>query len=102
MKASVEITIIPIGAGTSISGYIADCCRILGQAGLDPQINPHGTSVEGDWDRVFAALRECHEVLHGEQVPRVFSTVKINTRSDREQTPEDKVKSVEEKLGQGV
>lgn len=102
MKASVDITIIPIGAGTSISGYIASCCRVLGQAGLDPQVTAHGTSVEGEWDQVFAAVRECHEVLHGEDVPRVFSTVKINTRSDREQSPEEKVESVQRKLEQGM
>lgn len=98
MKVSVELCVIPIGAGTSISGYIADCCRVLRDAGLEPEINPHGTSVEGEWQVVFDALRRCHEVLHDEGVNRVFTSLKVNTRTDKDQSAAEKVESVRQKL----
>lgn len=98
MKVSVELCVIPIGSGTSISGYIAQCCRVLRDAGLEPEINPHGTSVEGEWQTVFDALRRCHETLHADGVSRVFTSLKVNTRTDKEQSAAEKVEAVRRKL----
>ncbi|HMD53915.1 MAG TPA: MTH1187 family thiamine-binding protein, partial [Phycisphaerae bacterium] len=53
---------------------------------------------EGPWDEVFAAVKKCHEVVHAKGAPRIVSTLKIGTRTDRAQSLEDKVRSVEEKL----
>jgi uncharacterized protein (TIGR00106 family) len=57
-----------------------------------------GTNIEGDWDSVFAAVKQCHEALHTAGVPRISTSMRFGTRIDREQTMEDKVRSVEEKL----
>ena len=61
-------------------------------------MNSYGTNIEGDWDDVFAAIKKCHEVVHGMGAPRISSTIRVGTRTDREQTMEDKVSSVERKL----
>lgn len=99
MKVSVELSVIPIGTGVSISGYIADCCRILEDAGLNVEVGPNGTNVEGEWDTVFNAIKQCHEKLHNEDgVARLFSTVKINTRTDKDQSSAEKVEAVRSKL----
>lgn len=99
MKVSVELSVIPIGTGVSISGYIADCCRILEDAGLNVDVGPNGTNVEGEWDTVFNAIKQCHEKLHNEDgVVRLFSTLKINTRTDKDQTSAEKVEAVRSKL----
>jgi len=34
-------------------------------------------------------------------VPRISTNIRVGTRTDREQTMDDKVRSVEEKLGRG-
>jgi uncharacterized protein YqgV (UPF0045/DUF77 family) len=47
---------------------------------------------------VFGAVKRCHEVIHEMGVPRISTTIKLGTRTDRAQTIEDKVRSVEEKL----
>ena len=48
---------------------------------------------------VFAALERCHETLHAMGAPRVTSTLQVGTRTDRDQTLADKIRSVREKMG---
>jgi uncharacterized protein YqgV (UPF0045/DUF77 family) len=44
-------------------------------------------------------VKRCHEVLHEMGVPRVHTELRIGTRTDRDQSMEDKIVSVREKLG---
>ena len=52
---------------------------------------------EGDWDKVFECVRKCHEKIHAKGAPRIYTTIKVNTRTDKEQKFSDKIKSVLEK-----
>lgn len=97
MNVILEFSVIPIGAGVSLSKYIAECERILQQAGLRYELHANGTNVEGEWDEVFAAIKRCHEVLHEIGVPRLATQIKLDTRTDKVQTLADKVRSVQEK-----
>jgi uncharacterized protein (TIGR00106 family) len=98
MKVLVDLCIVPIGVGVSLSTYIAACEKVLTGAGLKTTLHSYGTNIEGEWDEVFAAIRRCHEVVHGMGAPRITTTIKLGTRTDRSQTMEDKVRSVQEKL----
>ena len=98
MKVILNFTVVPIGTGTSLSRYVAACERILNEAGVKHNLHANGTNVEGEWDEVFAAIKRCHEELHQMGVPRLFTTIQVGTRTDREQTMEDKIQSVKEKL----
>ena len=98
MKVIVDFCLVPMGVGVSVSEHVAACQRIFAKAGLKTHLHAYGTNVEGEWERVFQAIRECHEVVHGMGVPRISSTIKLGTRTDRDQTMEQKVRSVEEKL----
>ena len=99
MKITAELCVVPLGAGVSVSRYIAACEPILREAGLNPQLHGYGTNVEGEWDAVFAAFKRCHEAIHELGAPRVFTTIKLGTRTDREQTNDDKVESVRRLAG---
>ena len=101
MKVIADFCLVPIGVGVYVSPYIAACERILAEAGLEPQLHAYGTNVEGEWDTVFDAFRRCHELVHEMGAPRVSSTLRFGTRTDREQSMADKIKSVEEKLAPG-
>lgn len=100
MKVIADICIVPIGVGVSVSNYIAACERVLEEAGLNPQLHSYGTNVEGEWDDVFGAIKRCHEVVHDMGAPRITTTLKFGTRIDRDQTIEDKVQSVRQKLAE--
>jgi len=99
MKVILDLCVVPIGVGVSVSGYVAACERILSEAGLKTQLHAYGTNIEGDWDTAFAAIKRCHEVVHEMGAPRISTTIKVGTRTDRDQTMEQKVKSVQDKLG---
>jgi uncharacterized protein (TIGR00106 family) len=98
MKVIVDFCLVPIGVGVSISKYIAECEKILSEAGLKTQLHAYGTNIEGEWEDVFTAIKRCHERVHEMGAPRISSTIRLGTRTDRDQTMEDKIKSVQEKL----
>ena len=98
MNVMVDLCIVPIGIGVSLSPYIAACETVLTDAGLKTSLHSYGTNIEGEWETVFAAVKRCHEVVHEMGVPRITTTIKLGTRTDRVQTMEDKVRSVLEKL----
>ena len=98
MKVIADLCIVPLGVGVSVSQEIATCERILREGQLKIRLHAYGTNIEGEWDDVFAAVKRCHEVLHQMGVPRITSSLRFGTRTDREQTMEDKIRSVEEKL----
>ena len=99
MKVLMDLCIVPIGVGVSLSTYIAACEKVLTEAGLKTSLHSYGTNIEGEWDDVFAAVKRCHEVVHGMGAPRITTTIKLGTRTDRDQTMQQKVESVEKKLG---
>ena len=98
MKVLVDLCIVPLGVGVSLSGYIAACEKVLSEAGLKTSLHSYGTNIEGDWDNVFTAIKRCHEVVHEMGAPRITTTIKMGTRTDRSQSMEDKIRSVQEKL----
>lgn len=98
MKVIVDVAIIPLGVGLSLSKYVAECEKIFKEAGLKTVLHANGTNIEGEWDEVFAAIKKCHEYLHKNGVARISTNVRIGTRTDREQTMDDKIKSVQIKL----
>ena len=98
MRVIADLCVTPIGVGTSVSGYVAACQRVLRDAGLEPLMHAYGSNVEGEWETVFGALQRCHEVVHEMGAPRVSTSVRLGTRTDRDQTMQDKIDSVERKL----
>ncbi len=98
MKVIADFCIVPIGVGVSLGSYIAVCERILSDAGLKTQLHGYGTNIEGEWDDVLEAIKKCHERLHEMGVPRISTTLRLGTRTDRDQSIEDKIRSVQEKL----
>jgi uncharacterized protein (TIGR00106 family) len=98
MKVMIDLSVVPIGVGVSVSAYVAACERVLQEAGVSHTLHAFGTDIEGEWDDVFAAVKRCHEVVHQMGAPRVHSSLRVGTRTDKAQSLDDKVRSVEEKL----
>lgn len=98
MNVMIDICIVPLGVGVSVSKYVAACQRVLNDAHLKYEMHAYGTNVEGDWDEVMAAVKRCHEVVHEMGAPRITTSMRLGTRTDREQTMDDKVQSVRQRL----
>ena len=97
MHVIADLCVVPLGVGVSVSRHVAACEQVLKEAGLKTVLHAYGTNIEGEWDAVFAASKKCHEAVHAMGAPRITSTLRFGTRTDREQTMEEKVRSVEEK-----
>lgn len=98
MNVILDLCVVPLGVGVSVSKYIAACEKVLTDTGLNHTLHAYGTNIEGDWDTVMAAVKRCHEEVHAMGAPRITTTIKLGTRTDRPQTMADKVNSVEQKL----
>jgi len=98
MNVIAELCVVPMGVGASVSKYIAACERILAQTTLKAELHAYGTNIEGPWDEVMTAVKRCHEEVHAMGCPRIFTTMKLGTRTDRDQSMQDKVRSVQELL----
>jgi uncharacterized protein (TIGR00106 family) len=98
MRVLIDVMVLPLGVGLSLSPYVAECERVFTEAGLTTRLHANGTNVEGEWDAVFGAVKRCHEVLHAMGAPRISTVIKAGTRTDRAQSLDDKVRSVEAKL----
>lgn len=98
MNVLIDICIIPLGVGVSVSQYVVACEKIFQAAGLSHRMHAYGTNVEGEWDDVMAAVKQCHEKLHDMGAPRISSSMKMGTRTDRVQTMQDKIDRVHLKM----
>ena len=98
MHVMIDLCVVPLGVGISVSKYIAECEKILNDAGLETNLHAYGTNVAGDWDDVCSAVRQSHERVHDLGAPRITTTIKVGTRTDRLQTIKEKIVSVQQKL----
>jgi uncharacterized protein (TIGR00106 family) len=93
-----DLCVIPFNESISVADEIAQCHRILKTFDIDIQLHGYGTNLYGEWDDVFGAIKACHESLHDQGVVRISSTIKVGTRTDKDQKIEDKIKAVETRL----
>lgn len=91
MKALAEIQVIPIGTGVSVRNEVKRAHEIIQGSDLKVQLHAYGTNVEGELDTIFATIKEIHETLHAEGTVRLSTMLKLETRTDKEATLEDKV-----------
>ena len=98
--AIVEVTVVPLGTqDTSLSKYVAGCHNLLKEKkGIDYQLTPMGTIIEGDVDQIFDLVKKLHEVPFDKGVSRVTTSIKIDDRRDKESSMEQKIDSVNKKL----
>ncbi len=95
----VEFSIIPVGIGSSIGDQLAEVLKIVDASGLPYKINPMGTVVEGEWDEIMKLIKKCHRTVmkNGE---RALTTISIDDRKNKPNRIEEKVKSIERRIGQ--
>ena len=98
MWVSIDLCIVPLGISSSLAPYIAICQKIIEAKGLEYELGPNGTAIEGDWEDVFVCVKECHKALHNSGVERIYTTLKLNTRQNRQQSFREKVSKVQAAL----
>lgn len=100
--ATADLTVLALGQpGASASEYIAEIQRRLAaQDRVRYRMHAMGTSLEGATQDILAVVAELHAVPFEQGAPRVYTVLKLDERRDKpDQTLEDKVRAVEERLG---
>lgn len=97
----IEFSIIPVGVGSSIGDQLAEVLEIVDASGLPYKVNPMGTVVEGEWDEVMKLVKKCHGAVMkaGE---RAITTISIDDRKGKPNRIEEKVKSIERRIGKAL
>jgi uncharacterized protein (TIGR00106 family) len=97
----VEFSIIPIGVGSSLGAHLAEVLKIVDASGLPYKVNPMGTVIEGEWDEIMKLVKKCHKTVMkiGE---RTITTISIDDRKGKPNRIEEKVKSIERRLGKSL
>jgi len=96
-----QFSIVPLGAGASVSSYVAKVIKIVDESQLPYRFHAMGTIVEGEWDQIMNLIKKCRDTLMNE-VERVIIDIKIDDRKGTTGRIEQKIKSIEEKLGRSL
>jgi len=97
----LEMSIVPMGTGESVSGSVAECVDLVDQSGLDYEVHSMGTIVEGELDEVIRLLEQCIEKVT-EHSDRVTCSAKFDFRRGNSGRIKSKIDSVEQKLGRSI
>lgn len=97
----LEMSIVPMGVGDSVSQYVAECVDLIDQSGLDYELHSMGTIVEGELPEVLALMQSCIEKM-AQHSDRVTCSAKLDYRRGQQGRLSAKVDSVEQKLGRKV
>jgi uncharacterized protein YqgV (UPF0045/DUF77 family) len=77
----LELRVLPLGRGRSISSDIADLVKIIDTSGLDYRLNAAGAITEGSWDQLVDVAWKCHVTMlmkmddYGERTGRLTAAV---------------------------
>jgi uncharacterized protein (TIGR00106 family) len=97
----LEMSIVPLGMGESVSKYVAECVDLVDRSGLAYELHAMGTIVEGELTDVLDLMRRCIEQV-AKSSNRVTCTAKIDYRQGEQGSLQTKVDSVEQRLGRQV
>jgi uncharacterized protein (TIGR00106 family) len=94
----LEMSIVPVGKGESLSPYVARCLNVIDQSGLDYELHSMGTIVEGELSDVLGVMQRCVEELARDN-DRVSCSAKLDYRKGVSGQLKEKIASVEQELG---
>lgn len=98
MSALIEFSMFPTDRGESKSEFVARVLDVIDKSGLDYQLTPMGTVVEGETiDEVLKLVADCYKVLEPD-CNRVSSFLKFDIRKGSGSRLSTKIASVENKL----
>ncbi len=97
----LELSVIPLGRGRSISADVADLMKIIDASHLDYRLTATGTILEGSWDQLLAVARKCHDEMR-KKTERVVTFMKVDDYADRTGRLTAAIASIEAKVGKSL
>ncbi len=99
MSVLIEYSIFPTDKGESVSSYVSRVIDLIRGSGYPYKFTAMGTVVETPTVReALDLVARSYDVLDPD-CNRVFASIKLDIRKNKDNRLEGKVKSVEEKIG---
>lgn len=90
-----QISVTPIGVGTSIHRYVKIALKEIENSGLNYELNAMATVVEAEsLDKLLDVIKRVHNAVIEEGAKRVITEIKIDDRRDKESTIKSKIEAV--------
>ena len=98
MSVLVEFAMFPTDKGESVSEYVSRIIKMFKNSKINYQLTPMGTIFEVDnFNEAITILNEAYNLL--EDCNRVYSTVKFDIRKNKNNRMQQKINSIEKKIG---
>jgi uncharacterized protein (TIGR00106 family) len=91
----LDFSMAPMGKGESVAPYVARCLEIVASSGVDYRLHSMGTTLEGEWDQVFAVVARCFEAMR-KDCDRISCSIKVDYRKGPAGRLESKVRHVQD------
>ncbi len=92
--AIAQVTIIPIGVGSSVGNHIAKIQAELEKSDLEFEINDMSTVIAGEFKQILEIVSRLHEIPFKNGAMRVITNISIDERRDKVVQLGDKLKSL--------
>jgi len=98
--AIAQLTVVPLGSGaTSLSDAVAGVLKAIAATGIQYELTPMSTILEGSLAEIYRAVQAAHEAAFAGGVARVSTSLTIDDRRDRPIDARHKVEVVKQKMG---
>ena len=90
-----ELTLTPLGKGTSVSRYVRAAYEAIRESGLRHELTPMSTVIEArTLDEIFGVVKRAEERMLEMGAERVIIDIKIDHRLDKDATMDTKKRAV--------
>ncbi|SMP14392.1 uncharacterized protein, MTH1187 family [Desulfurobacterium pacificum] len=102
MSVLVEFAMFPTDKGESVSSYVSRIIKFIDESGIPYKLTPMGTIFETETiEEALKVLEQAYKLLEPD-CNRVYCTAKFDIRKGRSNRLEQKIKSIEKKIGKEV
>lgn len=100
MSVLLNFAIFPTDKGREgVSKYVSKVLKMIAESGVAYQLNPMGTTIEtATMQEALDIVQKAYEVLEPE-ADRIYATVTMDIRKDRENGMQQKITSIEKRIG---
>ena len=91
-----QLSIAPIGQGTSLSKYVKIVIETLKKEKVKYELNAMATVIETeDIETLFDVVEKAHKAMRSTGVKRIITELKIDDRIDKKATAQSKIESIQ-------
>jgi len=100
MSVLFEFAMFPTDKGESASPFVSRIIKMIRESGVNYKLTPMGTIIETEtMDEALELIKKAYDQLEPD-CNRIYSTVKFDIRKSHAGRMDQKIKSIENKIGE--